>query len=72
MRGYKEGWRPQWFLHKNWNEANEACIHATGHGLYESWGTRSGCTWGNAWLTYENVAEAIASLAFRTKVGEDD
>ena len=56
-----------WFLHPRWKEANQACNHATGGmGLYDAWDEFGGCTNMNArgWLTYANVAEAIAALMF--------
>ena len=56
-----------WFLHPRWKEANQACKHATGGmGLYDAWEHHRGCSsiGTRGWLTYANVAEAIAALMF--------
>jgi hypothetical protein len=64
--GVKNGFNRAWFLHPQWEEANRACEHATGMGLYDAWDESCGCTNMNArgWMTYEQVAEAIAALVF--------
>ena len=62
----KDDFNRAWFLHPQWEEANRACKHATGMGLYDAWDERCGCTNTRArgWMTYKQVAEAIAALMF--------
>tara|TARA_R110002020_G_scaffold119378_2_gene272420 strand:+ start:216 stop:440 length:225 start_codon:yes stop_codon:yes gene_type:complete len=66
----KEGFNRRWFMHPQWKDANQACIHATGMGLYSAWNIDSGCTNYNAvgWMTYGKVAEAIVNLVLEVAV----
>ena len=66
----KDGFSRRWFMHPQWKEANQACIHATGLGLYDAWGLDDGCTHHKAksWMTYGTVAAVIISLTIEDKV----
>jgi hypothetical protein len=62
----KDGFNKAWFVHPLWQEANNACIHATGGELYTMWNVNRGCTNSDArgWMIYAQVAQSIASLCF--------
>jgi len=66
----KDGFNRRWFMHPQWKDANQACILATGMGLYDAWGLRNGCTNHKAegWMTYGKVAEVIISLTIEDEV----
>ena len=69
----KYGFSRAWFIHPQWKEANTACHHATGMGLYDAWDDSSGCSTTNFhWMTYSNVAEAIAALCFGYEAWEEE
>ena len=57
-------WKKEWNLHPRWKEANRACEHATGEGLYDAWYNTSGCYNDGHWVSPEVIAEAIAALMF--------
>ena len=59
----KERFNRRWFMHPQWKDANQACIHATGMGLYSAWNIDSGCTNYNAvWFVKNHIENSPVIL----------